>query len=48
MTVDKWRPYLQRQHFLNRTDQKALLHLSNQRLSIGIQHEAFVKLMGLS
>ena len=47
MAVDKWRPYLQHQHFIIRTDQQALLHLADQRLSTGIQHKAFVKLMGL-
>lgn len=45
MAVDKWRPYLQHQHFIIRTDQQALLHLADQRLSTGIQHKAFVKLM---
>lgn len=47
MAVNKWRPYLQQQHFVIRTDQQALLHLTEQRLSTGIQHKAFVKLMGL-
>lgn len=48
MAVDKWRPYLQHQQFLIQTDQKALLHLTKQRLTTGIQHKAFVKLMGLT
>lgn len=48
MAVDKWRPYLQHQHFVIRTDQQALLHLTEQHLSTGIQHKAFVKLMGLN
>lgn len=47
MAVEKWRPYLQHQRFTIRTDQQALLHLSDQRLNTGIQHKAFVKLMGL-
>ena len=47
MAVDKWRSYLQHQHFIIRTDQQALLHPADQRLSTGIQHKAFVKLMGL-
>jgi hypothetical protein len=47
MAVDKWRPYLQHQDFVIRTDQKSLLHLSDQRLGTGIQHKAYVKLMGL-
>lgn len=29
MAVDKWRPYLQHQRFTIRTDQQALLHLSD-------------------
>ena len=47
MAVDKWRPYLQQQQFTIRIDQKSLLHLTEQRLGTGIQHKAFVKLMGL-
>jgi hypothetical protein len=47
MAVDKWRPYLQHQDFVIRTDQKSLLHLSDQRLGTCIQHKAYVKLMGL-
>jgi hypothetical protein len=38
---------LQHQEFVIRTDQKSLLHLSEQRLGTGMQHKAFVKLMGL-
>jgi hypothetical protein len=48
MAIDKWRSYLQHQEFTIRTDQKSLLHLTEQRLGTGIQHKAFVKLMGLS
>jgi hypothetical protein len=48
MAVDKWRPYLQQQEFTIRTDQKSLLHLTEQRLTTGMQHKAFVKLMGLT
>ena len=48
LAVDKWRPYLQQQEFIVRTDQKSLLHLTDQRLMTGMQHKAFVKLMGLS
>ena len=36
MAVEKWRPYLQHQCFTIRTDQQALLHLSDQRLNTGI------------
>lgn len=48
MAVDKWRPYLQQHEFTIRTDQKSLLHLTEQRLTTGMQHKAFVKLMGLT
>jgi hypothetical protein len=47
MAVDKWCSYLQHQEFTIQTDQKSLLHLTEQRLGTGIQHKAFVKLMGL-
>jgi hypothetical protein len=47
MAVEKWRSYLQHQDFVIRTDQKSLLHLTDQRLGTGIQHKAYVKLMGL-
>ena len=48
LAIDKWRSYLQHQEFTIRTDQKSLLHLTEQRLTTGMQHMAFVKLMGLS
>uniref|UniRef100_A0A0A9DXR9 Reverse transcriptase RNase H-like domain-containing protein n=1 Tax=Arundo donax TaxID=35708 RepID=A0A0A9DXR9_ARUDO len=47
LAVEKWRPYLQHGHFIIRTYQKSLLHLTDQRLQNGIQHKAFMKLMGL-
>jgi hypothetical protein len=47
MAIDKWRPYLQHQPFIIRTDHKSLLHLVDQRLHTPLQHKAFVKLMGL-
>lgn len=47
MTVTKWRPYLQQREFIIRIDQKALMHLNDQRLTTGIQHKAFIKLLGL-
>jgi hypothetical protein len=48
LAIDKWRSYLQHQEFIIRTDQKSLLHLTEQRLTTGIQHKAFVKLVGLN
>nr|XP_051210878.1 uncharacterized protein LOC127328311 [Lolium perenne] len=47
MAVEKWRSYLQHKEFVIRTYQKSLLYLTEQRLGTGMQHKAFVKLMGL-
>jgi hypothetical protein len=47
LAVDKWKPYLQQQPFTIATDQKSLIHLNEQKLTDGVQHKAFVKLMGL-
>jgi hypothetical protein len=47
LAVNKWRSYLQHKEFIIRTDQKSLTQLGEQRLTMGIQHKAFVKLMGL-
>jgi hypothetical protein len=47
LAVDKWKPYLQQQPFTILTDQTSLIHLGEQRLVDGIQHKAFVKLLGL-
>jgi hypothetical protein len=47
MAVDKWRPYLHREDFLIKTDQKALTHLDDQMLSTPWQHKALTRLLGL-
>jgi hypothetical protein len=47
LVVDKWRAYLQHREFVILTDHQSLLHLTDQRLLTGIQHKAFVKLLGL-
>jgi hypothetical protein len=47
MAVDRWRPYLQRQEFLIRTDHKSLAYLNNQYLQSELQRKAITKLMGL-
>jgi hypothetical protein len=47
LAVDKWRPYLQHRQFTILTDHQSLWHLINQRLLIGMQQKAFVKLLGL-
>jgi hypothetical protein len=46
MAVDKWRSYLQHKEFTIVTDHRNLLHLGDQKLSTGMQHKAFLKLMG--
>lgn len=47
LAVDKWKPYLQHQPFTIATDQKSLTHLGEEKLTDGLQHKAFVKLLGL-
>lgn len=47
MAVEQWRPYLQTEEFLIRTDQRSLVHLDDQRLSTPWQQKAFTKLLGL-
>lgn len=47
MAVDKWRPYLQHQEIIVRTDHKSLLHLTEQRVTTKIQQKALLKLMDL-
>ncbi|RLN03399.1 uncharacterized protein C2845_PM13G02930 [Panicum miliaceum] len=47
MAVEKWRPYLQRQEFLIRTDHKSLSYLCEQNLHSDMQRKAMTRLMGL-
>ena len=47
MAVNKWKPYLQHQEFTIVTDQKALIHLGEQKIHQSMQHKAFIKLLGL-
>lgn len=47
LAVDRWRPYLQAAPFTIRTDQRALAHLDEQRLSTPWQQKALTKLLGL-
>jgi hypothetical protein len=46
MALDKWKSYLQHQPFTILTNQKSLIHLEDQKLVTGIQHKAFIKLLG--
>jgi hypothetical protein len=47
MAVEKWRPYLQRQQFIIRTDHKSLSYLSEQNLHSDLQRKAMTRLMGM-
>lgn len=47
LAVEKWRPYLQRQEFLIRTDHKSLTFLTEQNLHSYLQRKAMTQLMGL-
>jgi hypothetical protein len=47
LAVDKWRAYLQHRQFTILIDHQSLMHLSDQRLLTRVQHNAFVKLLGL-
>lgn len=47
MAVEKWRPYLQRQEFIIRTDHKSLSYLCEQNLHSEMQRKAMTRLMGL-
>lgn len=47
LAVDQWRAYLQFSEFTNKTDQKSLVHLEEQRLHTPWQQKAFTKLLGL-
>jgi hypothetical protein len=47
VAVDNWRPYLQHQEFVLRTDHKSLLHLTEQRISTKLQQKTLFKLMDL-
>ena len=47
MVVDKWRPYLQRNEFVIKTDHKSLSFLMEQNLHSDLQRKAMTRLMGL-
>lgn len=47
LAVTKWKSYLQHQEFNIATDHKSLIHLGEQKLQKGMQHKAFLKLLGL-
>lgn len=47
MAVEKWRPYLQRQEFIIKTDHKSLSYLNEQNLHSDMQRKAMTRMMGL-
>jgi hypothetical protein len=47
MAVEQRRSYLQLSEFLIYTDQKSLIHLTNQRLNTQWQQKVYTKLLGL-
>jgi hypothetical protein len=47
MAVEQWRSYLQHGQFTIFTDQRSLVHLTDQRLNTPWQHKVFTKLTGL-
>ena len=47
LAVTKWKSYLQHMAFTITTDHHSLVHLGDQKLLEGMQHKAFVKLLGL-
>lgn len=48
LAIEQWRMYLQQSEFLIYTDQKALIHLNEQRLHTVWQQKVFTKLLGLN
>jgi hypothetical protein len=47
MVVERWRPYLQRQAFIIKTDHKSLCYLGEQHLQSELQKKPMTRLMGL-
>ena len=47
LAMEQWRSYLQHAEFTIFTDQRSLIHLSDQRLNTPWQQRVFTKLLGL-
>lgn len=47
IAIEQWRSYLQLGEFIIFTDQRSLVHLSDQRLNTTWQQKVFTKLLGL-
>lgn len=48
LAIDKWRPYLQAQEFIIKTDHRSLLFLTEQKANTKLQQKALLKLMDLN
>jgi hypothetical protein len=48
LAVEQWKSYLQHGEFVIYTDQRNLIHLSDQRLNTPWQQKVFTKLLGYS
>lgn len=48
LAVDKWRPYLQSQEFIIKTDHRSLLFLTEQKATAKLQQKVVLKLMDLN
>lgn len=47
LAIEKWKHYLQGNHFIVRTYQESLKHLLEQKITTALQHKWIAKLMGL-
>lgn len=47
LAVDKWKSYLQHKEFIIATDHRSLTHLGEHKIHHGMQHKAFLELLGL-
>ena len=47
LAVDKWKSYLQHKEFIIASDHRSLTHLREHKIHQGMQHKAFLELLGL-
>jgi len=48
MAIDKWRHYLEQDHFVIQTDHESLKYLLDQKIHTPIQKKGLTKLLGLN
>jgi hypothetical protein len=48
VAIEKWRPYLQSQQFIIRTDHRSLLFLIEEKSTTRLQQKVMIKLMYLN